>query len=523
MPGDNTAYGHCVFFKYTDGDPAHSQKVGIVSADDPTGILSIATVASGSSQNSDGIAVDEQTGELVIGTQNGYKVGALPPLDQDGKLPSDISVSDIQFGPTLPLGKDVMKVIASNGYKYFKTSDTKDIIVVTPDNPTPQTITKAQLGIPQNCVPGGCISNILRLESGGIYVIFNDDMDIAPVSIVPTADPAKFISPALPFEKIIDEPSDITQHIIDNGCTVVTGDKSMFQPAADPCAETSCDDGNACTTDTCTNESGQAVCDNTPNVGQVCDDQAACTINDKCDMNGDCAGTPKTCPAPANQCEQSAGCDANTGNCLVENKQDGTFCNDGNAGTENDQCVSGVCQGTPIVNPEPNPEPEDDVVEQVDVVEQEDTVEQEEITGDTGDTSEDAAEDTTEDVDGDTADMAEDTAADQSNDNATPEVTNPETANPEQSYDVFEDALYVEGEEGSAEEISADVQEDTREILAENDHPKKAPGCGCTTTGVSPEGMSGTLLMGAMLVGLAANMRYKILGAFMNRNRRRGG
>lgn len=535
MPGDNTAYGHCIFFKYTDGDQAHSQKVGIVSADDPTGILSVATVASGSAQNSDGITVDEQTGELVIGTQNGYKVGTLPPLDQDGKLPADISVADIQFGPTLPLGKDVARVVASNGYKYFKTSDGKDLIVVTPDNPqTPYTITKAQLGIAQNCVPGGCINTILKLESGGIYVIFNDDMNIAPASLTPTADPAEFMSPTLPFKKTTDELSDITQHIINNGCTVVTGDKSMFQPLPDPCAEDEsiCDDTNPCTTDTCTNDNGQAVCDNIPSAGQTCDDEAKCTTNDKCDSNGDCAGTPKTCGQPANQCEQSAGCNPNTGDCQTENKTDGTLCNDNDQSTENDQCVSGACQGTPIANPEPNPEPEEDVVEEADVVEQEedtaepdeDVVEQDETTSDTNDTSD--AYDTVDDTADTSIDTAEDTAPDQSNDNATPEVVNPETTNPEQSVDVFEDALYVEGEdtvspETATEEISAEIYAETQEVIAaEKDHPKKSPGgCGCNTTGVSPDGMNGTLLLGAMLIGLAANMRYKILNALAKRSR----
>jgi hypothetical protein len=53
---------------------------------------------------------------------------------------------------------------------------------------------------------------------------------------------------------------------------------------------TTCDDGNACTDDTC----NAGACVNTFNTSP-CDDGLFCTVNDTCDGLGTCVGVVNTC------------------------------------------------------------------------------------------------------------------------------------------------------------------------------------------------------------------------------------
>ena len=141
----------------------------------------------------------------------------------------------------------------------------------------------------------------------------------------------------------------------------------------------SCDDGSQCTSgDTC-NDRGTcagtpAVTCNTP-PGQChaaagtcvpstgaceytplpatasCDDEKACTLDNKCDGNGTCgAGTPKTCNTPPGQCREGTGtCEEPTGNCDYALKPADSDCEDGSLCTLGDKCnVGGTCvAGTP--------------------------------------------------------------------------------------------------------------------------------------------------------------------------------
>src|SRR5262249_21466510 len=75
----------------------------------------------------------------------------------------------------------------------------------------------------------------------------------------------------------------------------------------------SCDDGNACTVDSCSN----AACSN---VGSNCDDGNPCTT-DSCDAIAGCGHTNNSNP-----------------------------CNDGSACTTNDTCSGGACVGGPPPN-----------------------------------------------------------------------------------------------------------------------------------------------------------------------------
>src|SRR5206468_2431905 len=74
----------------------------------------------------------------------------------------------------------------------------------------------------------------------------------------------------------------------------------------------------------------------------------ACTQTDTCE-NGSCVGAnPVVCTA-SDQCHDPGVCDPSTGVCSNPPKTNGTSCNDGNACTQIDTCLGGVCTGNPVV------------------------------------------------------------------------------------------------------------------------------------------------------------------------------
>merc|ERR1711963_1054122 len=130
----------------------------------------------------------------------------------------------------------------------------------------------------------------------------------------------------------------------------------------EPTPDTTCDDGNSCTVNdrctargTCegtplacasTNPCIASVCENgecveRPNA-KTCDDGNACTKIDRC-TDGVCVGTPVRCET-SNPCAESV-CVA--GEC-TERPVDTNTCDDNNACTV-DSCVNGRCVGTPVV------------------------------------------------------------------------------------------------------------------------------------------------------------------------------
>ncbi len=70
-----------------------------------------------------------------------------------------------------------------------------------------------------------------------------------------------------------------------DGCSAKTG--CQHSPASGPCA----DDGNPCTTDACAN----SVCAHTPAIGAFCTDHNACTVGDACSGGVCVAGTSPNC------------------------------------------------------------------------------------------------------------------------------------------------------------------------------------------------------------------------------------
>lgn len=108
------------------------------------------------------------------------------------------------------------------------------------------------------------------------------------------------------------------------------------------CAGTlvACDDGDACTADSCDPVEG---CQTVIAEGALCDDTNPCTDNDTCDSAGACAGTGVSCD-DSNPCTEDQ-CDAATGECV--NIALSGACDDDDACTANDKCVAGVCLGSP--------------------------------------------------------------------------------------------------------------------------------------------------------------------------------
>lgn len=115
------------------------------------------------------------------------------------------------------------------------------------------------------------------------------------------------------------------------------------------CEDSDCDDGLACTMDTCTFSPGNNLhtCVNDPITGGTagggieCDGDL-CTIDDSCN-DGVCNPGMETmsCPSDPNPCMESA-CNPLTGMC-ESTPLDGVPCSDGNPCTEDEMCVMGSC------------------------------------------------------------------------------------------------------------------------------------------------------------------------------------
>ncbi len=100
--------------------------------------------------------------------------------------------------------------------------------------------------------------------------------------------------------------------------------------------ELNCDDGNVCTKDGCDEATG---CTHVVDEGAGCSDGNGCTVNDKCNSNGACKGTPKVCD-DGNDCTSDS---CNAGTCEFEPVADDTTCDDGSSCTTDTTCQSGVC------------------------------------------------------------------------------------------------------------------------------------------------------------------------------------
>ena len=131
---------------------------------------------------------------------------------------------------------------------------------------------------------------------------------------------------------------------LDQGCIVgVCNGDSGGCVITDAPADTPCDDGNGCTAgDVCL--FGSCAGTDVPNGGD-CSDEDPCTVNDQC-VAGECGGSAKDCSAAGDQCNDGI-CNVVTGACEASFKPTGVSCSDGNPCTVADQCTDGVCAGGP--------------------------------------------------------------------------------------------------------------------------------------------------------------------------------
>ncbi len=122
-----------------------------------------------------------------------------------------------------------------------------------------------------------------------------------------------------------------------NACT--SGDTCQGG-ACVPGGASSCDDDNPCTTDSCTPIAG---CSHSSSGGN-CNDDNACTSGDAC-KNGACLGTAVVCN-DSNLCTNDS-CDTQAGCQFVNNA---ALCSDGNVCTTDDVCQGGKCLGLLVID-----------------------------------------------------------------------------------------------------------------------------------------------------------------------------
>jgi hypothetical protein len=121
---------------------------------------------------------------------------------------------------------------------------------------------------------------------------------------------------------------------VGDACGVVIGKGASCLPGTKALA---CNDNNVCTTDSCDPKSGCVF----SNTTAACDDGNPCTGSDACG-GGKCAGQANTC-ADGNPCTAD-NCDPKSGACSWVAAAGP--CDDGSACTSNDACAGGKCGGT---------------------------------------------------------------------------------------------------------------------------------------------------------------------------------
>ena len=115
--------------------------------------------------------------------------------------------------------------------------------------------------------------------------------------------------------------------------------------ATDSCENVDCSNLTVgCEVGVC--ENGECMVQNSQ-TGTVCDDGNACTSNDTCNGQGTClSGSSIDCD-DSNVCTEDT-CNETTG-CISSNNNN-LACDDGNACTDMDRCNQGACGGQPIPN-----------------------------------------------------------------------------------------------------------------------------------------------------------------------------
>jgi RHS repeat-associated protein len=109
------------------------------------------------------------------------------------------------------------------------------------------------------------------------------------------------------------------------------------------------DDFNPCTDDRCDATSG--ITHPPAPGGTTCTDDNACTTGDACNAGLCSGGNAVTCPG-ANACNTVGACVPSIGCPAPVAANEGAVCDDSNANTSTDKCVTGMCRGTAPTLPE---------------------------------------------------------------------------------------------------------------------------------------------------------------------------
>ncbi|MBL8940619.1 MAG: putative metal-binding motif-containing protein [Archangium sp.] len=160
----------------------------------------------------------------------------------------------------------------------------------------------------------------------------------------------------------VDNDGDGMKDCADSDCNLEACSDGLACNVQEICTNNVCGGGVAvsCTasTNTCAASVGLCV---EPDGGCVyaplpadagCNDGFACTVNDSCDGDGGCAGTPRVCTTPpAGDCWEASGrCDESLdGGCIYDIAVGRLSCADSDPCTVNDACLEdGGCLGAPL-------------------------------------------------------------------------------------------------------------------------------------------------------------------------------
>jgi hypothetical protein len=107
-----------------------------------------------------------------------------------------------------------------------------------------------------------------------------------------------------------------------------------------------CDDENECTSDSCVDY--QCVYEN-EDITTDCNDGLYCTTSDKCDGSGSCTGDVRDCSDANDQCNLGV-CQESPPSCVPQPDNEGQDCVDGVFCTTGETCQSGICTGGTITD-----------------------------------------------------------------------------------------------------------------------------------------------------------------------------
>lgn len=205
----------------------------------------------------------------------------------------------------------------------------------------------------------GALRDIKHLPGGRLLTMETLGSVKNPMRLIPTTDTAKQLYPGVPFELVYLQDAPLLSGTY-NDCTgastaemvdAIIAEGDCLSPP-NPCEGVSCDDGNACTDDTCVADGELPSCVNTNNDNNTCDDNDPLTIDDQC-TDGVCQGTP---PDPCEDivCDDGNACTVDVcavidgeAACGTNNAENGTKCDDNDPLTTDDLCIDGTCMGIP--------------------------------------------------------------------------------------------------------------------------------------------------------------------------------